>query len=543
MSLRVLAKLMSVMLFVGCGGEQVRGRSNPDSQVGLAFVDSSVQQDQLKLNDGGTVDDDAAGLVKPTCGPDNCAGCCGSDGVCRHGANDSLCGSLGAECADCTATDGLCQSGRCAGCTPECNGKTCGQGDSCGATCKAGSGCCVAECSSKTCGQGNGCGGTCEAGSGCCAPSCKGKTCGDTDGCSGTCEAGSGCCTPDCKDKLCGDSNGCGGKCQAGGGSGCCTPSCKEKVCGDSDGCGGPCAAGSGCCTPKCSDKLCGASDGCKGTCTTGSGCCTQDCSGAICGDDDGCGGKCEVGSGCCTPKCQDKVCGALDGCGRVCSKATSSCCEQTGAEKPDRIDNDCDTYVDEGFWAHERTVNFSALGTYVRDNCVETRPFTQSCLTAAHEYCRALGYGGGYGPVEANGAQATVICLANVYHASVVYISKLERLYPACKDKDAFSPEYAYAIHEYCRDKGYYTGFGPVKDVGIYVSLVCIPKGRGQYGGTNLTLLQQAHPDCKRTDLFDLFCRAAVRRKCNSYTDYDTGFGLVRDDGTMLNVCLKNEP
>jgi len=126
----------------------------------------------------------------------------------------------------CSAADSLVAQGGCTSCDqcrPSCSGKTCGQGDGCGGTCYAGSGCCTPSCSGKICGQGDGCGGICYAGSGCsCTPSCSGKTCGQGDDCGGICYAGSGCCTPSCSGKTCGQSDGCGGTCQAG--SGCTSP-------------------------------------------------------------------------------------------------------------------------------------------------------------------------------------------------------------------------------------------------------------------------------------------------------------------------------
>ena len=94
-------------------------------------------------------------------------------------------------------------------CTPQCDGKECGD-NGCGGQC-------------GMCGEGKRCNIStfvCE-----CLPNCDGKTCGD-DGCGRTCKcqnAGDVCnpetkiceCVPNCGGKVCG-SDGCGGKCGEG---------------------------------------------------------------------------------------------------------------------------------------------------------------------------------------------------------------------------------------------------------------------------------------------------------------------------------------
>ncbi|MFO0749048.1 MAG: hypothetical protein U1F43_25800 [Myxococcota bacterium] len=157
-------------------------------------------------------------------------------------------------------------SGQCL-CTPDCDGKACGD-DGCGGSC--------GECGAhEACGDGQ-----CIA----CEPQCGGKTCGD-DSCGGSCGS-------------CDANETCGGNGQCG----CPTTSCGGACCDAGDKC-----FQSECCTPRCSGKECG-SDGCGGTCgtcgsgeTCGSGgqcTCTPDCSGKECGDN-GCGGSCgSCGSG-----------------------------------------------------------------------------------------------------------------------------------------------------------------------------------------------------------------------------------------------------
>ena len=135
---------------------------------------------------------------------------------------------IGCECNN--VADGVCPSATCGGdpdcaaCTPECDGRECGD-NGCGGTC-------------GTCSPGSTCNdeGTCET---ICVPQCDGRECGD-DGCGGSCGTCDGECTSD-------------GQCE-----GACVPSCTDRECGG-DGCGGSCGT--------CDDGL---SCGFDGTCGCG---------------------------------------------------------------------------------------------------------------------------------------------------------------------------------------------------------------------------------------------------------------------------------
>jgi hypothetical protein len=198
-------------------------------------------------------------------------------------------------------------------CTPQCDGKICGD-DGCGLSC----GSCPGEQDA------------CVDGACVCQPSCDGKQCGD-DGCGGDCGTCEGeqdacienqcICQPSCDGKQCGD-DGCGGDC--GGCEGeqdacvenqcVCQPSCEGVVCGD-DGCGGSC----------------GICEGIQEACVDGACVCQPTCEGKQCGDD-GCGGDCGSCLGVqevcvdflcvCQPACEGKACGD-DGCQGLCGQCS----------------------------------------------------------------------------------------------------------------------------------------------------------------------------------------------------------------------------
>ena len=336
--------------------------------------------------------DDITGSCTPSCGgkecgPDGCAGSCGS----------------------CVAGEACSAQGQCeaAICTPICGGKECG-GDGCGGLC----GECAADqtCSSGSCisKPDTGCGdvsweGLCDDGymaycdglsgelvelncdTGCCGwyPSEGYYWCyteeNCTDFCVHECELGEqGCSVQGTHAWTCIEPPG--AQCRVREWSSCtsgcdevtgicdgvaCEPSCQGKECGD-DGCGGDCGtcgSGTQCeagqcadltCVPVCDGKVCGA-DGCGsqcGSCVVGQSCndkgqciddgCQPACDGKVCGDN-GCGGvcgQCDAGDLCesglcvpapCTPDCDGKTCGD-DGCDGVCGTCDSgSLCTESG--------------------------------------------------------------------------------------------------------------------------------------------------------------------------------------------------------------------
>lgn len=103
----------------------------------------------------------------PSCGPDNCQGCCDANGVCVDGDIDSECGRGGFACQDC-AGEASCEDG---GCLAKCGPDTC-------AGCCDATGLCVDGDTNPSCGKGGGVCANCESitsvcsGAECVAPDC-----------------------------------------------------------------------------------------------------------------------------------------------------------------------------------------------------------------------------------------------------------------------------------------------------------------------------------------------------------------------------------
>lgn len=410
--LRLMIALMFGLAFAGCDdgaeegpppGEVIEGEipcAPTATRCAAETVEVCIDEvwvDQAACADGQTCQDGACTLVcmpdcaGRACGSDGCDGVCGecagqescsTDGECQAPGpacgddvcnGDETCATCAVDCgnccgngtceaaetcvncaADCGCGADVCdaQTEQCVGCTPQCDGRECGD-DGCGGTCGAcdGAACtdglcdgvCVPSCDGRSCGD-DGCEGecgacdadqVCDAAGACVAPP---EACGD-----GQCGAGEDCstCAQDCGD-CCGDGRcadvencaSCAADCACADGEDCapdrrecvpvCVPQCDGRNCGG-DGCGGECGAcadAQACeagvcvdvCQPDCTDRVCGG-DGCMGRC----GECDAN---ALCND-----GLCEE---ICQPMCVDRQCG-LDGCGGVCGE-----CADDGVCGPD---------------------------------------------------------------------------------------------------------------------------------------------------------------------------------------------------------------
>lgn len=280
------------------------------------------------------------------CGPTNCAGCCGSNGMCQDPVAISACGTAGVSCQFCLPGQ-ACNSGQCQttpGCGPaNCFG--CCQSGKClvgtdDTACGTGGAVCQA-CSGNTCfALGAKSGGTCS----------NGRSCGSSV-CAGGCCDGYAHCQGGHSNSYCGNGDGgpytacevCAGDCSSGNcvgtgcnafncGSGCCMPdgTCWQGA-QDSAHCGG--GAGSLCfdCGPGhvCVPAPDGVASICVAACSPEN--CQGCCAGGVCstGTDPtscGAGGSLcmQCGSG---QSCVNGACLTLTQCGAT---QCAGCCDST---------------------------------------------------------------------------------------------------------------------------------------------------------------------------------------------------------------------
>ena len=271
-------------------------------------------------------------------------GCCSADGHCLTNGADATCGSYGAACADCTLQGSVCldwgSSATCAECSPDCEGKSCGDSDGCGGACSAE--CAAGTCVTNSASMPNGCypcnPSTCDGG--CCSAEGKCVGGGQQHSC-----GGNGVACMDCGDQACtADWSTFPPTQQCGACGSSCTPPLPGDYYCQSDGCGGicpgwNCVGGGTCqlmeggwtqCTPVgfCIPSMCNGCCDFSGNCHTGN-------LPTSCGHDGYCvdcvtmGETCDTGTRTCDgciPDCNGKWCGAGDGCGGVCEAPLAIC-------------------------------------------------------------------------------------------------------------------------------------------------------------------------------------------------------------------------
>lgn len=250
----------------------------------------------------------------PTCGPQNCNGCCQGN-TCVTGADNTACGSKGEACRNCVQVGQSCQNQNGANqCRPT---PTCGP-QTCNGCCRNNS--CVSPPTNQACGLlGNACA-TCGANQNCIGGQCQtNPTCGPQN-CNGCCIGNI--CAVGSQDTACGTGGGqctnCAGQGQVCGGNGTCT----QPACGPSN-CAGCCAGNT--CVVGFQDSACG----------QGGAQCT-DCAanGQVCGGNRTCTTPCGPTNcqGCCANnnQCQpgflNQQCGSGGAACVNCTQLSSQC-------------------------------------------------------------------------------------------------------------------------------------------------------------------------------------------------------------------------
>ena len=128
-------------------------------------------------------------------------------------------------------------------------------------------------------------------------------------------------------------------------------------------------------------------------------------------------------------------------------------------------------------------TAGYSALNAQ-HSGCLQSDAFSPTCNAAARRLCIALGYASGYGPVEYNGAAATIVCLPAAWTTEfVVPAATLTAYNSACTHvqvppnyQTSYGRDCHSASYRYCLAMGYAWGAGPLENnAGVSMNIACV--------------------------------------------------------------------
>ena len=227
----------------------------------------------------------------PTCGPQNCGGCCNGN-TCVAGSSPNACGKQGMACTNCTATGRTCvpqgqPNERTCQLVPTCNAATC-------PGCCVGNNCVVAT-TPAACGKGGQMCTSCKLNDTCTAGVCTPQVNCGPGNCAGCC-IGTNLCATGNQNTACGLSGIQCNNCTGMGGQVCQGGTCNAPVCGPGN-CAGCCSGNT--CVLGTQDNACGGPNGAACVdCLPGN----QVCQGRVCRPRCGplnCAGCCNAANAC----------------------------------------------------------------------------------------------------------------------------------------------------------------------------------------------------------------------------------------------------
>jgi WSC domain-containing protein/cellulase (glycosyl hydrolase family 5) len=192
------------------------------------------------------------------------------------------------------------------------------------------------------------------------------------------------------------------------------------------------------------------------------------------------------------------------------------------------------------GLSAQLRVVPFPDLTAH-HPGCTADAPFSLACNAAVSRWCQGQGFVSGFGPVEDDGTNADVACIAPSGGQTLVApFATLTQHHSSCTASRPFSLACNAAVSRWCQGQGFVSGFGPVEDDGTNAAMVCLVSSGGQSLVAPLATLTAYHSACTPSHPFSLACNAAVNRWCQGQ-GFVSGFGPVEDDGANAAVgCVR---
>jgi hypothetical protein len=206
-----------------------------------------------------------------------------------------------------------------------------------------------------------------------------------------------------------------------------------------------------------------------------------------------------------------------------------------------------CAITISTSFSTSDTTVitdTFSGYGlTSYNHDCTANNAFSTACNAAIDGYCRNNSYTTGYGPVSVSGNNTQFVCTGEGSTYIQTTYANLNNYDSNCVSQgNPYGPGCRSAVHRYCAQNSYISGFGPNEDSdGVHgnVSFGCVDSTIATNINTTFSVLSGYNSSCNTGNVESLSCNNAIHIYCleNGYT---SGFGPTEYSGNNVSfTCL----
>ncbi len=180
---------------------------------------------------------------------------------------------------------------------------------------------------------------------------------------------------------------------------------------------------------------------------------------------------------------------------------------------------------------------NFQSLQSYV-PSCNSGDPLSGSCVSAIHRYCSNNGYATGFGPEEYTADAVYFTCVpASAATVVLTNFTALKNYHSACTANNPQSDACYSAVHHFCIAQGSVSGFGPVEYNNYVAYVSCVNNTLSVSGDYTFSALAHFNVGCQVSNPMSGACHSAIHGYCNSLNYTAGGYGPVDHNADRLSL------
>jgi hypothetical protein len=179
----------------------------------------------------------------------------------------------------------------------------------------------------------------------------------------------------------------------------------------------------------------------------------------------------------------------------------------------------------------------FQILQGYV-PSCNIQDPVGGACVSAIHRYCANNGFATGFGPEEYSSDAVYFTCVpASAASVVLTNFTTLKNYHSACSSSNPQSDACYSAVHHFCIAQGGVSGFGPVEYNNDMAYVSCVNQSLSVSGDYAFSGLANFNSGCLASNPISGSCHSAIHGYCNSLNYTAGGFGPVDHNGDRVSL------